>query len=63
MTRVDWVLAVGWVRTSESVVELGGDGVAGGRIDDDLRDGCLVGVDSAVADEVVRCHVSDGLPL
>ena len=53
VTRVDGVGGVGRVGAREGVVELGRDCVSRGRVDDNLRDGRLVRVDTAVADEVV----------
>ena len=59
---VDRVLRVGRVRAVERVVPFSGDGRASGNFDDRLRDRLVVGVDAAVADEVVRGYVGNRLP-
>lgn len=58
---VDGVGRVGRGRARQSVVPFGGEGRACGDVHDGGGDGGVVGVDAAVADDVVGGDVLDGL--
>lgn len=61
MARINGVSRVTWICTIESVVPLRSHGCARCDWNDDLRNRLLVGVDTAIADDIVGGDIRNWL--